>query len=361
MKKPISEQVVVITGASSGIGRECALQFARRGAKVVAAARNQTALRALASTAEAAKGQIMLMDVDVADAEQVEGLARATVERFGRIDTWVNNAAVIMYATVAESQVDEIRRIIEVNLLGQIHGVKAVLPIMKQQGSGTIINIASALAWRAVPLLSAYTASKHGIKGFTEALRLELMHDGADIDATLIVPGGINTPLFEHARSKLGVKPRPVPPVYQPSTVANAVLYASEHPRRDIVVGAGGKLLILAERISPRLTDWYMLWNDRMWRLQKTDIPDDNRDNLFEPFGGAGAIRGSFGEEAREQSIYTRIFELHPWTKIPALGVLAVGAVPLLSTAATVMAARKLVPAALSGVSRLVRRAMAME
>lgn len=357
MKKPISEQVVVITGASSGIGRECALQFARRGAKVVAAARNQTALRSLASTADAAEGQIAMVEVDVADAAQVERLAQAAVERFGRIDTWVNNAAVNMYATVEQSDVAEMRRIIEVNLLGQIHGVKAVLPIMKRQGSGTIINVSSALGWRAVPLQAAYAATKHGIKGFTEALRLELMHENAGIDATLILPGGVNTPLFEHARSKLGVKPRPIPPVYQPSTVANAVLYASEHSRRDIVVGSGGKMLILAERISPGLTDRYMLWNSRMWREQTTDVPDDGRDNLFAPFDDAGAVRGSFSEEAKEQSLYTRIFELHPWTRTVVTGVVAVGTAPILTTVAAVVAVRRMFPGAISSkVSGLVRR-----
>lgn len=315
MKKRISEQVVVVTGASSGIGRETALQLARRGAQVVAAARNKTALQALVRSAEEAEGNIEGVATDVSDAAAMAELARIAVERFGRIDTWVNNAAVTMYATVDESDVAEMARIVMVNLLGQIHGVKAALPHMRAQGGGTIINVSSPLGWRGVPYQAAYVASKHGIKGFTESLRLELEHEDSGIDVTLLMPGSTNTPLFEHARSKLGNMPRPFPPVYEPSVVANAILHAAENPQRDIVVGGWGKALILAERISPMLTDWYLKWNDRGFRQQQTELPDDNRDNLFTPFEGAGRIHGIFGDESRTRSLYTRFVELQPWSE----------------------------------------------
>lgn len=338
MKKRISEQVVVITGASSGIGRETALQLARRGAKVIAVARNQTALQVLEGSAASAEGEIQAVVADVSDPKQVEQIAKSTVDRFGSIDTWVNNAAVSMYATVAESDVEEMERIIAVNLLGQIHGIKAALPYMRAQGGGTIINVSSALGWRGVPYQAAYVASKHGIKGFTETLRLELKNERSNIDVTLILPSSINTPLFEHARSKLGVKPRPIPPVYQPSLVARAILSAAERPPRDLVVGWGGKALILAERISPRLTDWYMLQNNRMFRKQKTNQPDDNQDNLFEPVGGPGAIHGSFGAEAKTRSLYTRLFEQNAWLMAASEIITAILAVPLIIGTSLVLA-----------------------
>jgi NAD(P)-dependent dehydrogenase (short-subunit alcohol dehydrogenase family) len=312
MPRPVSNQVIVITGASSGIGRETAVMLGERGASVVLAARNEAALHEVAKEIDRLGGVAQVVVTDVAEWSQVERLAQVAVDRFGRIDTWVNNAAVSAYATVEELTVEEIERVLQVNLLGQIYGMKAVLPHLARQGQGTIINVASALAERGVPLQAAYCAAKHGVKGFTEALRVELARDHPGITVTLILPSSINTPLFSHARSKLGVKPQPIPPVYEPRVVAETILFAAEHPRRTIVAGGSGKLLVQAEKLSPTLLDWYLLQNERGFTQQRTDQPDDGQDNLFAPMSGTGSATGEFGQRAQATSLYTRHLELHP-------------------------------------------------
>lgn len=312
MKTPIYEQVVVITGATSGIGRECTRQFVTRGATVVAVARSQERLEALAAALEGARGRVEIMPADVSDWGHMQGVAQATAQQFGRIDTWVNNAAVTMYATAADSTVEEMTRVLAVNLLGVIHGTKAALPAMASQGHGTIINIGSVLAGRSIPLQSAYCASKHGVKGFTEALRMELAVQAPGVDVTLILPSSINTPLVEHALSKLGVLPRLIPPVYAPQAVAEAILFAAERPRRDIVVGGAGKALLLLQRISPEVLDWAMTFRGRFFRKQMSEQPDDGQNNLFQPIPGPGKVHGPYARDTLAASLYTRIFEYYP-------------------------------------------------
>src|SRR5256885_16826247 len=197
-RTPLGEQVVVVTGASQGIGRETALLLGRRGASVVAAARNEEALRTLAAEVGREGGRVEPVVTDVSDPAAVEQLAERAIERFGRIDTWINNAAVSMYAPAVELEPDELDRIVRVNLLGQMYGSRAAARRMLPRGRGTIINVGSALSERAVPLQSAYVATKHGVAGFTEALRLELRASAPGIDVVLILPSSINTPLFNH-------------------------------------------------------------------------------------------------------------------------------------------------------------------
>ncbi len=331
--RPVSEQVVVITGASSGIGRETAIQFGQQGASVVLAARNETALREAEKEIERLGGRAHVVVTDVAEWDQVDRLAQEAVNRFGRIDTWVNNAAASEYATVEQMTVKEIERQIQVILVSQLYGMKAALPHMKRQGQGTIINNASGLAKRSVPLQAAYCAAKHGIKGFTEALRLELEHEKSGVNVTLLMPSSVNTPFFGHARSKLGVKPMPIPPAYEPRAVAEAIIFAAEHPRREIVVGAAGKMLDVMERISPLLLDRLMLARGTMFRIQRTDQPDNGRDNLFEPVGGTGSTTGDFGWLSKSTSLYTHHLEQHPNRKRILLGLVAAGAVAVVRRA----------------------------
>jgi short-subunit dehydrogenase len=312
MTRPLNEQVVVVTGASQGIGRETALRLGRRGAAVVAASRNEEALSTLVDEVAGAGGRAEAVPTDVAESDQVDRLAARAVERFGRIDTWVNNAAVSVYATVEQLEPSEMERIVRVNLLSQMFGARAAIPHLRAAGGGTIINIGSALSERAIPLQSAYVATKHGVQGFSEALRLEMAHEGTGIDVVLILPSSMNTPLFTFARSKLGRQPMPVPPVYDPGTVADAILHAAEHGGREIVVGGWGKMLTVAQWLSPSLLDAYMLQGGRAWKNQLTPLPDDARDNLFEPSTGAGAARGKFSKDVKETSVYTTHLELHP-------------------------------------------------
>jgi short-subunit dehydrogenase len=325
MPREVGKQIVVITGASSGIGRETAIRFGGKGASVVLAARNEVGLRDVAAAVEAAGGRALVVPTDVAEREQVERLATAAVGRFGRIDTWVNNAAVSEYALIEEQPVEEIERVLRVNLLGTIYGCKAALPHLTRQRSGTIINVASALAERSIPLQGVYCASKHGVKGFTEALRLELKHTypDADLHVTLILPAVINTPFYASARSRMGVRPRPIPPLYEPAVVAETIVFAAEHPRRDLYAGGFGKALAVLQSLSPPLTDRMMLLGGALFRLQRGDEPDDGRGNLFAPAPGPSRARGE--HTALPFSPYTRLLELHPGRKrlLAAAGVAA--------------------------------------
>ncbi len=324
MARPLHEQVVVITGASSGIGRAAALKFGQVGASVVLAARNEAALQAVANQIREAGGRVHVVVTDVAEWTQVSNLAHEAVRMFGRIDTWVNNAAVAVYATVDDTTVEEIDRVIRVNLLGQMYGVKAAVPIMKREHSGTIINIASVEGERALPYHAVYAASKHAVKGFTEALRLEMEHDKTGIDVVLILPSSINTPFFNHARSRLGVLPRPIPPVYSPELAADAIVAAAQHPRRAIYVGGAGFMLRTLEAISPRLADRLMLTGGSAFKAQHSDRADDDRDNLFEP-SWEGRTEGDFGHLTKP-SLYTRLMMRTPiWARVvvPALAAAA--------------------------------------
>ncbi|MHB8865891.1 MAG: SDR family oxidoreductase [Pirellulaceae bacterium] len=310
MPHPLSEQVVVITGASSGIGRDTAIELAKRGTRLVLAARDDQALGRVAEEVERLGGRVLTVVTDVGEWDQVERLAQEAVTHFGRIDTWINNAAVSTYGTFEQTTIEEIDRVLRVDLLGPIYGTKAALPHMKRQNSGTIITVGSVLGERSLPLLSTYCTAKHGLRGFIESLRLELEREQSNIALTLVLPASINTPFYRHARSKQGVMPRPFPPVYDPHIVTEAIVHAAQYPQRDIHVGGAARLLAALQRISPALVDWYLLQGDRAFRNMLTDRPDDGRDNLFAPMGDTGATRGEFGREAKRRSLYTHYVEL---------------------------------------------------
>ena len=312
MPQPLAQQVVVITGAGSGIGRETARQFAHRGASVVLAARSGGALDSLVDEVERLGGRGLAVPTDVADYGQVEALAQRAVEAFGRIDTWVNNAGISTYGTVEQMTPEELRRVIEVNLLGEIYGMKAAVPHLKATGHGVLINVSSALGKRGVALQAAYCAAKHGVVGFAEALRLELRHEGSNVAVVDVLPSSINTPLFGHARSKLGVLPMPIPPIYEPRVVADTIVAAAERPVRSVFAGGTGKLLEIGQRISPALVDRYLLGPGKIVDNQQTDRPDDAVDNVDTPIDDVGATTGEFGKSSRSRSLYTELLGLHP-------------------------------------------------
>jgi NAD(P)-dependent dehydrogenase (short-subunit alcohol dehydrogenase family) len=289
MPRPISEQVIVITGASSGIGRETAIEAGRRGASVVLAARSEDALRLAAQEITSAGGKAHVVVCDVAEADQVQRLADEAEYRFGRIDTWVNNASVSVYSPIDALTIDEIDRVLQVNLNGTIYGCQAALRKMSRKHGGeggTIINVSSGLGERSIPLQSIYCTAKHGVNGFTEALRVEMERDNTGINVTCVMPAAINTPFYEHARSKLGVKPQPVRPVYPVEVVSETILFACEHPRRDLYAGGAGKMFGVGEALSPKMLDGMMQAGDALWKMQKSDQADDGRDNLFAPMNG---------------------------------------------------------------------------
>jgi short-subunit dehydrogenase len=325
MPRPVKEQVVVITGASSGIGRATAIEFGKQGASVVLAARDESALQEVAAEIDRLGGRSYTVVTDVAVWEQVDRLATEAIGHFGRVDAWINNAAVSAYGTVDDMTVDELERVIQVNLLGQMYGVKAILPHFRARRQGTIINVASGLADRAVPLQAAYCASKSGIKGFTEALRMELDYEQSGIVVTLALPASINTPLFTHARSRMGVKPQPLPPIYEPPVAAEALVFAAEHPQRDVYIGGASKLMSIMQRISPALLDRYMVQGGRAFKQQQTTIPDDGKDNLNRPMPGTDAATGDCGPVSKPESLYTSKLGVYPKREYAVTGAALAG------------------------------------
>jgi NAD(P)-dependent dehydrogenase (short-subunit alcohol dehydrogenase family) len=301
--KPIAEQVVVIFGATSGIGRAAALQFAARGARVVVAGRSEAALQALVSEIEQTGGKAFAVTADAGAYTQVEAVAAAAEAYYGHLDTWVHAAAVSLYAPLSEITPEEFRQVIDVNLNGSAYGAMAALPRLRN--GGALILVSSVEAMVALPYQSAYAASKHGMHAMIDALRLELRHSAAPISLTEIMPSTINTPFYSKARTKLGVKPVGVPPIYQPGPVADAILYAAEHPVRQLVVGGAGKALIVGKRLLPRMVEAFLL--SIAFRLQKTNQPKSPAapDNLTAHLPGYTTVEGDFSHLALRRSAYT--------------------------------------------------------
>jgi NAD(P)-dependent dehydrogenase (short-subunit alcohol dehydrogenase family) len=312
MPKPVSEQVVVIAGASTGIGRAAAFAFAARGAKVVCAARSAEALDVLAAQIHIDGGTAIAVPTDVADPVSVRALADTAEQHFGRIDTWVNNAAVSVWGRVEDITDEEFDRVMRVNFLGQVHGVHAALPALRRTGGGVVIGVASVEGVRAVPLHGPYTASKFALRGFYDCLRMELAQDGVPIAVTTILPASIDTPFFEHARSKLGAMVKPPPPVYAPEVVADTIVYAAEHPRREIPVGGAAAGFFLGQRLSPALTDALMSVRRLGVGAQRTDRPDNGVDNVDGPLDGPGQVHGSHPGRVLRNSAFTRLVGRRP-------------------------------------------------
>lgn len=331
--KPIKEQVVVIFGGSSGIGRATALLFAEHGAKVVVAARGEEGLKSVVEEIKANGGEADYVVADAVDFESVKNVAEIAATLYGRIDTWIHLAAVSLYATFEETLPDEFKQIIDVNLTGQAYGAMAALPFIKREGRGALIHVSSVEARQALPYQSAYAASKHGMKGFLSALRMELQHEGIPISVTEIKPSGINTPFFNKARTKLDVKPMPVAPIYQPQIVADAIFYAAENSVPEITVGGAGKALEVAGKIVPRIADAVL--GRIAFEGQKTDEfkSENAADNLYTPLPGFNKVEGDFSEQARARSSYTWA-ATHPFVTRLIAGVAVGAAASLLVRAA---------------------------
>ena len=326
--KPIENQVVVVMGASSGIGRQTALRLAKRGAKVVVSARSEAGLRSLEDDIRELGGEASAVVADVSEFDQVEAVAQSAVEKYGRLDTWVHLAAAGLFARFDQTEPEEFKRVVDVDLMGQVYGAMAALPHIKREGSGALVHISSVVGKRSAPLQSAYSASKHGVEGFLESLRVELLRDGwGTIGVTNVIPAAINTPFFTKARTKLGVKPKGFPPIYQPGVVADAILYCAEKAPREIVAGGAGKGMLLTQRLSPRLMDAIMVRGG--FGSQMTDEPKSTADpdGLFAPMKGQDRAEGDFSEQALPRSRLTWL-DTHPSLK---LGIGVAGAAVILS------------------------------
>lgn len=293
MTRLLKDQVVVITGAGTGIGREAALRFAEQGARVVAASRNAEALETLVTQIRRFGGRAIAVPTDVTRPEEVERLAETAEEHFGRIDTWVNNAAVSFYATFEQASIEEMRHQMEVNYWGYIYGIKAALPRLKKAGGGTVILVTSALSDFAIPLQGTYCAAKHALRAIAESLRIELKHDQAPIHVSLIKPPSVDTPFFRHARTKLGVLPKPVAPVYDPWVIAEEIVRAagSENPPRELLVGGAPKFFSLIHQVAPSLFEWHQARFGYQGQMTKTPKGVEEENNFYAPVEEEGAER----------------------------------------------------------------------
>jgi short-subunit dehydrogenase len=301
--KSLKDQVLVITGASSGIGLTTARMAAKRGARVVMAARNKADLDAVADEIRAAGGKVLAVEADVSDAAAVDRLGEAALLEFGTIDTWINNAGVSIYGKLDQVPLADKRRLFDVNFWGVVHGCRTALRLMRDRG-GVIVNIGSEVSEVAIPLQGIYSASKHAVKGYTDALRMELEHDRIPIAVTLVKPSAINTPYPEHARNYLdeGVPALP-PPRYKPEAVADAVLRCAERPVRDVVVGGAGRLQIAMGRLAPRLTDKVMARG--MWDSQKAFDRTQPREGSLDRPQSDGRAYGPHTSMVLNSSAYT--------------------------------------------------------
>ena len=295
MPRNLRDAVVVITGGSSGIGRATARAFAERGATVVVAARREQALREVAAECERLAGRALAVPTDVTDEAAVQSLARRAVESFGRIDVWVNNAAVTVFGRFEQTPLEAYRRVIETNLFGYIYGARAALPIFREQGSGVLINNASMVANVPQPYASAYVISKHGVRALGMSLRQELALDGAkDIHVCTVMPATIDTPFFQHGGNYTGRAAKAMPPVYPAERVAETIVRFAERPGREAFVGNSGRLLNLQQTLAPGLTERLMATMvDRQHLYQDRPAPP-TPGNIFEPMSEGTGVSGGW-------------------------------------------------------------------
>lgn len=311
--KKLSEQVFVITGASSGIGLVTAREAARRGAKLVVAARAEEALRRLVEEISSRGGEAVYVVGDVGRQDDVRRIAETALERFGRIDTWVNNAGVSIYGRIMDTPFEDMRRLYETNFWGVVYGSVVAAEHLRRRG-GALINVGSVLSDRAIPVQGVYSSSKHAVKGFTDALRMELEEEGAPVSVTLIKPSTIDTPYTKHAKNLLEdeeKEPSLPPPVYAPEAVAEAILHCAETPERDVYVGGGGKALSVMEKYAPRLSDKVM--ESFMFDAQQQDGPRAGVRGDAGLYEASGELKERSGDDrvVFESSAYTKA-SLHP-------------------------------------------------
>jgi NAD(P)-dependent dehydrogenase (short-subunit alcohol dehydrogenase family) len=303
-KKPLAEQVVVVTGASSGLGRAIARRAGARHAKVVVAARNGEALDAAAAEIEASGGEALAVPGDLANADDVAILVERALMRFGRIDTVICSTMVTVYSEVPDLTDEELQRVFDVNFFSRVRLFWAALPAL-EESRGTFVDVNSALAYRGIPLQGAYCATKAAMRTFLESARTELEKRNSGVSVCCVLPGAINTPQFDRARQRMGFQPQPVPPIYEPEPFADAVLHCAEQPVRELPLGWGAQKLLWGQKLSPRLGDLMLLRIG--WKGQHTDVPKPvaAADNLFETMPGDPGAHGRFDGRARGSTAWT--------------------------------------------------------
>lgn len=298
-----SKEVVVITGASAGVGRAVVREFARREASIGLIARGKERLEAARREVEHAGGKALALPVDVADAGQVESAAERVENELGPIDIWINDAMTTVFAPVHQIQPDEFKRATEVTYLGFVYGTMAALKRMLPRDAGTIVQVGSALAYRSIPLQSAYCGAKHAIIGFTDSLRCELIHQKSKIHVTVVNLPAMNTPQFSWCRTRLPRQPQPVPPIFEPEVAAEAIYWAAHHKRREVYVGGSTVKAIYGQDLAPGFADWYLGRTGYEAQQAPEPLPANRPDNLFEPAPGEYAAHGMFTSQAKNFSL----------------------------------------------------------
>jgi NAD(P)-dependent dehydrogenase (short-subunit alcohol dehydrogenase family) len=318
--------VIVITGASAGVGRAAAHRFARAGYAIGLIARDADALDRVRGEVEERGGTALALPLDVADADAVFAAADRFREVFGKIDVWVNDAMVTVFSPVSRMTPEEFRRVTEVTYLGFVHGTMAALRHMRPADRGTIVQIGSALAYRGIPLQSAYCGAKHAIRGFTDSLRSELIHERSRVKLVMLQLPAVNTPQFDWARAHMPCEPRPVAPVVEPEVIARAVFKAVQDPAREYWIGLSTLKVIVANMVLPGLLDWYLARTCISGQQTKQPIAADRRDNLEQPVHGPHRVRGRFSSEAGDhaEAWPGMLMRLVPFAAI-ALGAFSAG------------------------------------
>ena len=304
--RKLHDQVMVITGATSGIGLTTARMAAARGARLVLAARSKDALDELADELRSRGVMVETVAADVGNIADVEKIGEKAIARFGRIDTWVNNAGISVFGRLEEVKPEDHHRLFQTNFWGTVNGSLEALRRMRRHG-GAIINVGSEVSERAIPMQGMYAASKHAVKGFTDALRMEVEKEGAPLAVTLMRPAAIDTMFAVHARNYMDKEPALPPPIYAPEVVADAILYCAEHPKRDAYAGGASKMIAASSKLMPALFDRYM--NASMFKQQKSDRPTapNRRDALYKPDESAELRqRQGMPQNVHERSLYTR-------------------------------------------------------
>lgn len=306
-------EVVVITGASAGVGRATVQAFAKRKARIGIIARDRTRLETVRQEAESLGGKVFIFSADVAYADQVEAAAEAIETELGPIDIWINNAMVSVFSPAKEMTADEYKRVTEVTYLGYVYGTLSALKRMLPRDRGIIIQVGSALAYRGIPLQSAYCGAKHAIQGFTESVRSELIHDKSRVKISMVQLPAMNTPQFSWVKSRLPRKPQPVPPIYQPEVGADAIVWATDHYRREWYIGWPTVFAIIGNRIIPGMGDWHLA-RKGYDSQQYNGMVDPNRpNNLYNPVLGNYGAHGDFDHLAHSTSLQVWLSRYRAW------------------------------------------------
>jgi len=313
-------EVVVITGASAGVGRATVREFAQRRAWVALLARSRDGLEAARREVEAAGGRALALTTDMADDDQVEEAAESVERHFGPIDIWINNAMVSVLSPAKSMTAEEFRRVTGVTYLGYVYGTLAALRRMLPRDRGVIVQVGSALAYRSIPLQSAYCGAKHAVQGFTDSLRSELIHDGSHVHLTTVQLPAVNTPQFSWIKSRMPRHPQPVPPIFQPEVIARAIYWAAHNRRRELWVGWPTMKAILGSKIIPGLLDRYLARVG--YESQQTDLPIDTGrpNNLYDPLPGDYGARGRFDAAAHEFSFQLWANQRRAWLAVAGFG-----------------------------------------